>query len=315
MKNLRIGQAENAAAATGCTVLIFDKGAPAGLDIRGGGPASRDGSLLDPLANADRIHAVLLSGGSAFGLDAAGGVMRYLEERGIGYDVGPTKVPLVCQSSLFDLSVGDARVRPDADMAYAACVASETGNYRDGNHGVGTGATVGKLFQTRFAMKSGVGSCALRMGELEIGAVVAVNALGDIFDWQTGKQIAGLLNEEKNGLRRTADEMYRSYRKVGNRFVSNTTIGAIVTNAKFDKTKLCKIAGMGHDGMARSIRPVHSTADGDSLYAVSVGEVEADLDMIGTLAADVVSEAILQAVRSAEAAYGFPAARDLNIPD
>ena len=186
--NLQIGQAENTAAGTGCTVVLLGKdGAPAGLDVRGGGPASRESELLKPLAAAQVIHAIVLAGGSAFGLDAAGGVMRYLEEHDIGFDVGVTKVPLVCQSDLFDLTVADARTRPDAAMAYAACVNAETGNYRDGNHGAGTGATVGKLLGMDHCMKSGIGSYAVQVGDLKVGALVAVNAVGDVYDFETGR--------------------------------------------------------------------------------------------------------------------------------
>ena len=191
--NLQIGQAENTAAGTGCTVVLLGKdGAPAGLDVRGGGPASRESELLKPLAAAQVIHAIVLAGGSAFGLDAAGGVMRYLEEHDIGFDVGVTKVPLVCQSDLFDLTVADARARPDGAMAYAACVNAEIGNYRDGNHGAGTGATVGKLLGMDHCMKSGIGSYAVQVGDLKVGALVAVNAVGDVYDFETGRKVAGL---------------------------------------------------------------------------------------------------------------------------
>lgn len=180
-ENLKIGQAENSAAGTGCTVFLLGKnGAPTGLDVRGGGPASRESELLHPLAAAQAIHAIVLAGGSAFGLDAAGGVMQYLEEHDIGFDVGVTKVPLVCQADLFDLTVADAHIRPDAKMAYQACINAECGNYQDGNYGAGTGATVGKLLGMSQCMKSGIGSYAVQVGPLQVGAVVAVNALGDI---------------------------------------------------------------------------------------------------------------------------------------
>lgn len=317
IENIKIGNAQNMEAGTGCTVIICEKGAPAGLDVRGGGPASRESELLKPMAAAQAIHAVLLSGGSAFGLDAAGGVMQYLEERNIGFDVGITKVPLVCQSCLFDLGVGDFRVRPDKAMGYEACKNAESGNYQDGNVGAGTGATVGKLYGKDYCMKSGIGSYAVQIGELKVGAVVAVNALGDIYDWKDGKKVAGLLDKDKKHFLCTEDEVYKSYRVMENKFVekadiTNTTIGVVLTNAKFQKTQLCKIAGMTHNGYARSIRPVHTTADGDSIYALSVGEVAADQDMVGTLAAQVMSEAILRAVMNAEAAYGLPAAKDLR---
>lgn len=312
IKGIRIGQSENTDAGTGCTVIISESGAPTGLDVRGGGPASRESELLKPLANADRINAVVLAGGSAFGLDAAGGVMQYLEEHDIGFDVGVTKVPLVCQSDLFDLTVGDMSVRPDKQMGYDACVNSERGNYRDGNYGAGTGATVGKLYGMDYCMKSGIGSYAVQTGELQVGAIVAVNALGDVYDWKNGRKTAGLLDETKKGFRPSTDEMYRNYEVVKNKFTGNTTIGVIITNGKFNKTELTKIAGMTHNGYARSIRPVHTTADGDSIYAMSVGEISADIDMLGTLAADVMSEAILRAVNSADSAYGYISAKDMK---
>ena len=308
-----IGQTENPEAATGCTVFIVPEGMRAGLDVRGGGPASRESQLLNPLMAAQQIHAIVLAGGSAYGLGAANGVMQYLEEHGIGYDTGYALVPLVAQSDIYDLSVGDSSVRPDAAMGYeAARLAMEAPNYQDGNYGAGCGATVGKYAGMDFCMKSGIGSYAIQLGELKIGAVVVVNALGDIYDWRTGKQIAGMLNEEKTGLRSSLEYMRSSYAVIRNKFTGNTTICVVVTNASFNKTQLCKIAGMAHDGYARSINPVHTSADGDSIYAISIGEIEADQDLVGTLAAEVVSEAITRAVTNTEGAYGYPALRDLQ---
>lgn len=313
IKGLHIGQTEDAAAGTGCTVLICERGMSAGLDIRGGGPASRDTHLLDPLTAAQTIHAVVLGGGSAFGLGAADGVMAYLEERNIGFDVGVTKVPLVAQSDIFDLTVGDKSVRPDRAMGYAAAKnAMEAPNYRDGNYGAGCGATVGKLAGMETCMKSGIGSYAVQLGPLQIGAIVVVNALGDVYDWKTGRKVAGLLKPDKRGFRDSVALMEESIAIHENRFAENTTIGAIVTNAAFTKTQLCKIAGMAHNGYARSIRPVHTSADGDSIYALSVGDISADMDLVGTLAAQVMSEAILRGVTSAESAYGFLAAKELR---
>ncbi|MCC8126525.1 MAG: P1 family peptidase [Clostridiales bacterium] len=308
----QIGQEEDREGATGCTVILSGTGAAAGLDVRGGGPASRETELLKPVAAAQAIHAVVLGGGSAFGLDAAGGVMRYLEERGIGFDVGVTKVPLVCQSDIFDLGVGSARIRPDAEMAYRACRNAEKGNYRDGNYGAGTGATVGKVCGGEFAMKSGIGSYAVQNGDLMVGAVVVVNALGDVYDWKDGKKAAGLLKEDKKGFRDACEVMYEKYKPAENRFVENTTIGAVITNADFTKTQLCRIASLTHNGLARAIRPVHTSADGDSIYALSTGGIQADADMVGTLAAEVMAEAILVAVKSADAAYGFPSWKSLQ---
>ena len=310
---VRIGQIENREAATGCTVFLSEESMRAGLDVRGGGPASRESELLKPLAAAQEIHAIVLAGGSAFGLAAAGGVMRYLEEKGIGFDVGVTKVPLAVQSGLFDLTVGDAFTRPDEAMGYAAAKqALEAPNYRDGNFGAGCGCTVGKIAGMDRAMKSGIGSFAVQIGDLKIGAVVALNALGDVFDWKSGKKIAGVLSPDKKELADTSEILKGSLTPVANRFAGNTTLGVIITNAKFTKAQLCKIAGMGHDGLARAVRPVHTSFDGDSLYAVSVGEVEADQEAVGTLAAEAVSEAILRAAESAEAAYGFPSAKDVK---
>ena len=310
---VKIGQVENSAAGTGCTVFVCPEGMRAGLDVRGGGPAGRETQLLNPLMAAQEIHAVVLAGGSAFGLEAANGVMNCLEERDIGFDVGVTKVPLVVQSSLFDLTVGDTFTRPDAKMGYeAARQALESPNYRDGNYGAGCGCTVGKIGGMETCMKTGIGSYAVQIEDLKIGAVVAVNALGDIFDWKTGEQIAGLLTEDKKGFRSTEEVLRSSIEAVENRFVENTTLGIVITNAAFDKAALCKIAGMAHDGYARSIRPVHTSADGDSIYAVSVGEIKADRDVIGALAAEVISEAIKRAVNSADSAYGFPSAGGLK---
>ena len=309
---VKIGQAENREAGTGCTVFLCEEGMRAGLDIRGGGPASREGQLLDPMMAAQAIHGIVLAGGSAFGLDAAGGVMKCLEERGVGFDVGVTKVPLVVQSDLFDLTVGDPFVRPDMAMGFAAArQALEAPNYRDGNWGAGCGATVGKIGGMATCMKTGIGSCAVQIEDLKIGAVVALNALGDIFDWKTGRQIAGLLTEDHGDFRSSPKEIASCIREVKNAFADNTTLAVVLTNGDFDKAALCKIAGMGHDGYARSIRPVHTSFDGDSVYAVSCGRVKADQDVVGMLAAEMISEAIVRAVESAESAYGFPAARDL----
>lgn len=311
--HIKIGQIENAAAGTGCTVFLAEAGMKAGLDVRGGGPASRETELLKPLAHASMIHAVVLGGGRAFGLDCAGGVMRYLEEQGIGYDVGITKVPLVVQSDLFDLTVGDAMTRPDFQMGYeAARIAHQSPNYRDGCYGAGCGATVGKLGGMETCMKTGIGSYAIQVGALQIGAVVALNALGDVYDYHTGQKIAGLLNQDHSSFASSEELLMKTIERTDNKFVTNTTLGVIITNAAIEKAQLCKVAGMAHDGYARSISPVHTSADGDSIYALSVGQVEADLDLVGVLAAQVMSEAIIQAVKHATSAYGYVAACDLS---
>lgn len=313
IEGIHIGQTENAEAGTGLTVLISETGMGAGLDVRGGGPASRESQLLNPLMSAQIVHAVVLSGGSAFGLGAADGVMAYLEEHDIGFDTGYAKVPLVAQSDIYDLSVGSSDVRPDKEMGYTAAKnALEAPNYKNGNYGAGCGASVGKVNGMDTAMKTGIGSYAVQIGDLQIGAIVVVNALGDIYDHHTGRQIAGLLNEEGTGLRSTLEYMSQSTVIIDNKFTGNTTLAVIITNASFGKAQLCKIAGMGHDGFARSINPVHTSADGDSIYAVSVGTVQADQDLVGTLGAEVISEAIMRAVRDADSAYGLPSAYELG---
>lgn len=306
--NIRIGQVEDAKAGTGCTAFICPTGMRAGLDVRGGGPASRETELLKPTAAAQVIHAVLMGGGSAFGLDAAGGVMQYLEEHDIGFPVGITKVPLVCQSDIFDLTVGDHTVRPGKEMGYrAAKAAMEEPNYRDGNFGAGCGASVGKCKGMGWAMKAGIGSNAVQIGDLQVGAVVAVNALGDIYDWKNGQKLAGVRDPETGKFESAEEILCARAELVSKLYADNTTIGIVITNGKLDKTQLCKVAAMTHNGYARSIRPVHTSGDGDSIYAVSVGEVVTDTDVVGTLAAQVMSEAIIRAVTGAEPAYGLPA--------
>lgn len=303
-----IGQAENSEAGTGVTVILCgEKGACCGVDIRGGAPASRECGLLNPLAANDAVHAIVLSGGSAFGLDSASGVMRWLEERKIGFETGYGNVPIVCTSCLFDLAAGRSDIRPDADMGYQACVNAP--NFTEGNHGCGTGATVGKACGASRMMKSGIGAYAVRCGELLVGAVVGVNAMGDIHDPDTGRKIAGVLSEEGT---LEADCEQELCRMALNPFTGtfNTTIGAILTNGDFNKTELTKIAGMAHDGYARAIRPVHTMYDGDSIYAASTRSVRADINVAGTLAAIVMSKAIVSAVLHAHPAFGLKCAAD-----
>ena len=300
----RVGHAQDEAAATGCTVILCDRMSPAGVDVRGGGPASRESQILNPIAAAQGINAVLLSGGSAFGLDAAGGVQRYLEERDIGFDVGITKVPLVSESCLFDLTVGSSEVRPTAEMAYRACENASYDAPAQGNVGAGTGCSIGKYRGMERAMKSGFGCCAFEAGSLRVGALVAVNALGDVYD-ENGRPVAGLLNPERNALSCTLDEMFADAAMAENLFTGNTTLGVIVTNAKLDKTQLTKVAGMTHNGYARAIRPLRTSADGDSIYALSVGDLKSDLNLVGCLAARAMQTAILRAVQAARSAYGL----------
>ncbi|MDO4280883.1 MAG: P1 family peptidase [Peptococcaceae bacterium] len=309
ISGFRIGSAENVDAATGCTIIICPTGAPCSVDIRGGGPASRETELLNPVAAAEFVHAVVLSGGSAYGLSSADGVMRYLEEHDIGLPVGDALVPLVVASCIFDLECGK-NVRPDAAMGYAACVAAEKNlPLVEGNYGVGTGATVGKLLGEEWMMKAGLGTYALAVGDLQVGAVVAVNALGDVLD-EEGKVLCGLRDPSGGGLadtRKLLLEKGEALAQIMQGAVTNTTIGAVITNGKFNKAQLKKIAALASNGMVRAVCPVNTTADGDAIYALSVGEVAADLDYTGVLAAYAVEQAIRRAVRAAETAYGVPA--------
>lgn len=306
-----IGHAGNEEAATGCTVILCEGLHPAGLDVRGGGPASRESQLLNPLMAADGINAILLSGGSAFGLDAAGGVQRYLEEQGIGLDTGFAKVPLVCQSCLYDLGIGSAAIRPDAAMAYAACQnATDAGPALQGCVGVGLGCTVGKCHGMPSATKTGIGCCAVRLGELKVGALVAVNALGDICE--KGRPIAGLRGADGT-LIGSEHTLWSDAENTGKtaEWSGNTTLGVVFTNAAFNKSQLCKLAAMAQDAYGRSIRPVHTSMDGDSVYALSTGELQTNLDLAGTLSVYVMEHAIRRAARRATASHGLPAAADL----
>lgn len=303
IEGLRIGNAQNEEARTGVTVLLFDRWACAGVDISGGGPASRETPLASPLTADNPLNAIVLSGGSAFGLAASEGVMRYLEERGIGFDTGFAKVPLVCQSCIYDLGCGSSKVRPDAAMGYAACADAEKNAPSCGSVGGGTGATVGKLYGMERSMKAGLGIHAVAVGHLKMGAVVIVNALGDVFDPQTGKQVAGLRAGDGQGFSNTCQEMYRisdQREQLDPKLTkTNTTIGAIVTNARFSKAEMNKIASMARAGYARCINPVGTLADGDTIYAVSLGTVSANINIAGTLAAEVMAAAIQKAIQFA----------------
>ena len=306
---LRLGNAQDLRAATGCTVLICEGGAVAGVDVRGGAPGTRETDLLRPENLVERIHAVLLAGGSAFGLDAAAGVMAYLEERSIGFDTGVARIPIVCGAVLFDLVCGDPDTRPDKVMGYQACLASEREPFAEGSLGAGTGATVGKALGLAQAMKGGLGACALNADGLLVGAVVAVNCLGDVVDPATGRILAGardtrgFLDCEAGMLTQAAST---------NRFAGNTTLGAVVTNAALTKAQAAKLASMAHDGLARTMRPAHTMVDGDTLFALSVGGRAADLSTVGLLAARAVEQAVLRAVTQAAGLGGYPALRELG---
>lgn len=310
---IKVGHAQDLKAATGCTVIICEEGATGGVDVRGGSPGTRETDLLDPQNLVDKIHAVMLSGGSAFGLDAASGAMKYLEEKDIGFDVQVTKVPIVCSAVLFDLVVGDYKVRPDLEMGYKACVNATEKECPNGNIGAGTGATVGKFLGIERAMKGGLGSYAIQIGDLKVGAIVAVNALGDIIDPETGEVLAGLLDEDKKNLAGTENIMAKKYSEKKNIFSGNTTIGVVATNGIFTKAEANKLASMSHNGYARTMRPAHSIFDGDTIFAMATGKIEADINVVGFLAARAMERAVVNAIKSTESAYGFKAYRELNM--
>lgn len=322
--NVKIGNAEDMEHATGCTVILCEEGAPAGIDVRGGGPASRETELLNPSADCQAVHAVLLSGGSAFGLDAAGGVMEYLAEKGIGVAVGDIRVPLVVQSCIFDLGFVSDQVKPDKAMARRACENAQKNCPTEGNVGAGCGATVGKFGGMELAMNSGLGIYAVQLGDLKVGAIVSVNACGDVYD-EKNQIIAGMLTPDKKHFMNSEMAMYGMYAQMSQAAkaaaaetpsaVTNTTIGCILTNAKFDKPRLNKIAALAQNGYARTIRPVHTMMDGDTIYALSVGDVPADINIVGTLAAHVMAEAVKNAVLHTESFHGCMAAKDFNISD
>jgi L-aminopeptidase/D-esterase-like protein len=300
---------------TGCTVVLVERGAVAGVDVRGSAPGTRETDLLNPINTVEQVHAIVLSGGSAFGLDAASGVMRYLEERGIGFDTGVARVPIVPAAVLFDLGVGnDPKVRPTAESGYRAAASATSGPVAEGNVGAGAGATVGKLAGRDRAMKGGIGTASLTLPDgLIVAALVAVNAAGDVIDPATGKVIAGVRTPDGRGL---ADVrlLLRSGLVTAGRPGENTTIGVVATNARLTKAQATKVAQMAHDGLARAISPVHTPIDGDTIFALATGArgEPADVLTIGALGADAMAEAVVRAVRAATGIPGFPAARDLG---
>jgi L-aminopeptidase/D-esterase-like protein len=303
---IRVGHDTNLEAATGCTVILCDLPAVGGVDVRGGAPATRETDLLHPLNLVEEVNAVVLSGGSAFGLDAAGGVMRYLEEHGLGYNTGVARVPIVPAAAIFDLAFGSASIRPDAAAGYRACEQTTAEPVRQGNVGAGTGATVGKMAGPSFMMKGGLGSASTLLSDgTLVGALVVVNALGDVIDPQTQQVVAGARNPAGQGLLAT------------NPF-GNTTIAVVATNASLTTVQINKIAQMAHDGMAQVIRPAHTMFDGDTIFGLALGSTSqsmtnstiaaSQVSTIGAAAATTLARAIIKAVRNATDLHGVPAA-------
>jgi len=320
VRGIEVGHAQDEEALTGCTVILCRKGAVAGVDVRGGAPGTRETDLLNPVNLVEKVHAVLLAGGSAFGLDAATGVMRYLEENKIGFNTGLAKIPIVPAAILYDLNLGRADIRPDAAMGYRAAVLASSDPPPEGNFGAGTGASVGKMFGMSLSMKAGVGTASVSIGAgVIVGALVAVNAWGDVIDPQTNRIVAGLRSGKVGPLRvgkedRFADTLHMMNSPVGRGVLglasrSNTVIGVIATNARLTKAQATKVAQMAHDGVARTIRPAHTMLDGDVMFALSTGTRKADVSTVGTFAAEVMAEAILRSVKMAAPAGGIPGLR------
>ena len=308
VEGIEVGHATNLSALTGCTVVLCRKGAIAGGAVRGLAPGTRETDLLRPGTQVEKAHAILLTGGSAFGLAAADGVMRYLEEQGIGFDTGVARVPIVPGAVLFDLGLGDAKVRPDASMGYAACQAASARERRQGNIGAGTGATVGKLMGMARAMKAGLGTTSLRAGRLIVGAIVAVNAFGDVVDPSSGQIIAGTRTSNNDGFIKSSSAL-RSAVVRNALALKNTVIGVVATNARLDVAQVNEVAAAAHDGLARAVRPAHTLFDGDTLFALATGKVRAHLAVVADMAAEAVALAILNGVWAAEDAGGLPSAR------
>jgi L-aminopeptidase/D-esterase-like protein len=314
---LRVGHAHNLEAGTGCTVVLCEGGAIGGVDQRGGAPGTRETDALHPMHLVNQIHAVVLAGGSAFGLDAASGVAHYLEERGVGFDTRVARIPIVPAAILFDLGFGRADVRPDSLMGYQACQNANTEAVEEGNVGAGAGATVGKILGMEQAMKAGVGSASEKIGDsLIIAALAIVNAWGDVVNPANGKIIAGARAPQSEGLRQDEPGYFANTLQVMKslqisfqaEFSSqqNTVIGIVATNAQLNKEQVNKVAQMAQDGLARTIRPAHTMQDGDTIFALANGEVPADVNLVGACAAELFSQAILRAVHQAKSVIGIP---------
>ncbi|MGD0303309.1 MAG: P1 family peptidase [Candidatus Acidiferrales bacterium] len=317
VEGIRVGQFTDPRRPTGVTALIFENGATAGVDVRGSAPGTSETDLLNPVHSNHEIHGITLAGGSGFGLVAASGVGRYLEEKGIGIHFGGYLIPIVPAAIIFDLPVGDGRIRPDAEAGYQAAKAATPGKVAEGNVGVGAGATVGKAFGFNRATKTGLGTASLKVGDtgVVVAAIVTVNALGDVIDPKTGKIIAGARADDGKSFINTDAKIRGGYGVLEPvKPLTNTTIGVVATNAALDKTQLTKVAQMAHDGLARTISPIHTLYDGDTIFAVSTGKLSAKVNhgAIGAIAADILAIAVLRAVTQATAAAGLPSYRELT---
>lgn len=310
---ITIGHWTNLEAATGCTVILCPTGAVAGVDVRGGAPGTRETDLLNPVCTVEQIHALCLTGGSAYGLAAADGVMRWLEERGYGFDVRVARVPIVPAAVIFDLALGRADIRPDAAAGYAACEAATAGPVTEGNVGAGAGATVGKMLGYQYGMKGGLGTASRQIGDgVIVAALAVVNAAGDIIDPKSGQIIAGARRADGTGFADIMGTLVGGAALNPNSWGRNTTLGVVATNVALTKAGTTKMAQVAQTALARTIRPVHTLIDGDVVFGLSMGNQPGDPGFIGVLAADVLSEAILRAVRAAKTLDTMPAAQDFQ---
>ena len=293
---LKVGHFCDSTAQTGCTVILPDAGATAGVDVRGSAPGTREIELLKPVRLVQQVHAILLTGGSAFGLDAAGGVQKYLEERGIGFQTNEAIIPIVPTAVIYDLGVGDATVRPDAEMGYKACQAANV-TCEEGAVGAGCGATVGKILGMRKASKGGIGTCSKKIGDdIWIGVLTVVNCFGEVIDPDDGNIVAGVLNETGDGFVST-QEILAQMNDNSPFSATNTTLSIVATNVFLNREQATKLAQMAQDGLARSIRPAHTMYDGDIIFALSAGNKKADINLLGSFACELVAESIVRAVK------------------
>lgn len=311
IEGFKIGHAQDEENATGCTVILAPNGATAGVDVRGGGPATRETDLLNPKNMVEKIHAITLSGGSAFGIESSSGVMQYLSEHNIGFAMKGITIPIVCQACLFDCSVGNPKAYPNKEMGYQACVNASNAEVLQGNVGAGTGASVGKFLGFDKAMKSGLGHAAFQVGELKVGAIVAVNACGDIYDPNSNTPIAGIYDYEKKQRLDSETMILEAQEEIENSCGMNTTIGCIITNADLTKAQMNKIASMAHNGYARCIRPVHTSSDGDTIFTMSSNKINTQPDIVGILAIKATEKAIVNAGIYAKSAYGLLSYQDI----
>jgi L-aminopeptidase/D-esterase-like protein len=311
VSGIKVGHYTDQKAATGCTVVLCEQGAVAGVDVSGSSPGTRETDLLRPGNLVERVQAIVLSGGSAFGLDAASGVMRYLEEQGFGYETSAGKVPIVPAAIIYDLNIGDSKIRPGANEGYQACLAAGDGKVAEGCVGAGSGATVGKILGLERAVKSGLGTASQRIaGDVVVAALVVVNAVGDVIEPGTGKILAGPRRPDGRGFLSTSQLWKGAFKEVVPPF--NTVIGVVATDAKISTTEANRLAHVAQVGIARTIDPCHTMYDGDALFTLSLGEREADPSALGAVAAGVVAEAIVRAIQKAKTLAGTPAAKNVS---